>query len=116
MPLTRRGLSREETEALVEQGKRLAAYQESEDRPEDLARIPVLKLSDIPREAERIPASLEEAGGVKVLRTQVETNGIGYVELDFGTEQSPRNMCPIWAFCRQCWAMWTPGAIPKHAI
>ncbi len=88
------GLSREETEALVEQGKRLAAYQESEDRPEDLARIPVLKLSDIPREAERIPASLEEAGGVKVLRTQVETNGIGYVELDFGTEAVPQEYVP----------------------
>ncbi len=83
-------LSEKEREALVQQTKELKEYQESEETPENLASIPLLKRTDIDR---KTPVSLlvetEEIAGVPVLRHPYQTNGIRYLTLLFDLERIP---------------------------
>ena len=79
----KQSLSREEREQMVKAAQELEAYQEEEDSPEDMAKIPVLKREDISREIAPIFNEEKEVGGVKVVHHDVETNGIGYATLMF---------------------------------
>ena len=79
----KQSLSREEREELVKAAQELEAYQEEEDSPEDMAKIPVLKREDISREIAPIYNEEKAVGGVKVVHHDVETNGIGYATLMF---------------------------------
>ncbi len=79
----KQSLTREEREKLVEAARELEAYQEGEDSPEDMAKIPVLKREDISREIAPIYNEEKEVRGVKVIHHNVETNGIGYATLMF---------------------------------
>lgn len=98
-------LSEEEKEKLAADTKNLRAYQEAPDDPAALATIPVLQISDIRKEAE-VPL-LEKIGDgtAEVLFTEQESNGIGYVELDFDAGQVPEALVPMWASSPVCWAM-----------
>ena len=76
-------LSPEEVQKLVDDTHELEQYQEEESSPEDLAKIPVLKMEDISREIAPIYNDEMEIGGVKLVHHNVETNGIGYVTMMF---------------------------------
>lgn len=77
------GLSAEEIEALVEQTRHLQEYQEREDSPEELAKIPMLKREDLRREIDPIDCQVKKSGNFTVLHHNVETNGIHYLTLVF---------------------------------
>ncbi len=83
-------LSEDEIEALVTRTRELKEYQESEESPENMESIPLLKRSDIDR---KTPVTLlveeKEIDGVKVLRHPYQTNGIRYLNLVFDAEQIP---------------------------
>lgn len=82
-------LSSEEIDALVSATQELISYQEAEEDPEDMAKIPVLKRSDIDRD---IPAIYNEEimmDGTKVLYHEIDTNGIGYVDMMFDISGVP---------------------------
>ena len=76
-------LSPEEVQKLVDDTHELEQYQEEESSPEDLAKIPVLKMEDISREIAPIYNDEMGIGGVKLVHHNVETNGIGYVTMMF---------------------------------
>ena len=76
-------LSTEEVQKLVDDTHELEQYQEEESSPEDLAKIPVLKRTDISREIAPIYNDEMEIGGVKLVHHNIETNGIGYVTMMF---------------------------------
>lgn len=76
-------LSPEEVQKLVDDTHELEQYQEEESSPEDLAKIPVLKRTDISREIAPIYNDEMEIGGVKLVHHNIETNGIGYVTMMF---------------------------------
>lgn len=76
-------LSKEEVSALVEATNQLLEYQESEERPEDLEKIPVLMRSDISREIAPIYNEELQMDGTMVVFHEVETNGIGYLDFLF---------------------------------
>ena len=76
-------LSPEEVQKLVDDTHELEQYQEEESSPEDLAKIPVLKRTDIFREIAPIYNDEMEIGGVKLVHHNIETNGIGYVTMMF---------------------------------
>lgn len=77
------GLSREELQALVTATRCLEEYQEEEEKQEDLEKIPVLKRSDISRESAPIQNEELTMKDTKVIFHEVDTNGIGYVDLIF---------------------------------
>ena len=76
-------LSKEEQERLVERTKALEAYQSEPDAEEDLERIPILKREDISREIAPIINEELTLAGVPVVFHEIETNGIGYMEVMF---------------------------------
>ncbi len=87
-------LSKEEIEAIVAQTKGLRAYQEAEESPEDLAKIPLLKREDLKKEAEKPVNEVRNAGDTTVLFHDIFTNGIGYLRLLFDLECVPQELFP----------------------
>lgn len=76
-------LTAEEVEAFVQKTQALEAYQSEPESEENLEKIPVLKREDISREI--VPIINEEMtlAGVPVIFHEIETNGIGYVDVLF---------------------------------
>ena len=77
------GLSKEEVATLVEATHQLVEYQESEEKPEDMEKIPVLERNDISRDIAPIYNEELQMDGTKVVFHEIDTNGIGYVDLMF---------------------------------
>lgn len=67
----------------------LRAFRETDDRPEDLARIPLLQRADLKKEAAAPVYEERELGGVPALYHGLETNGIGYLRLLFRLDDIP---------------------------
>ena len=68
---------------MVRKTKALEAYQESEERPEDLECIPMLKRSDIRKEVNGFSNEELQVEDSLFLYQDVCTNGIGYVNIMF---------------------------------
>ena len=76
-------LTAEEVEAFVQKTQALEAYQSEPESEENLEKIPVLKREDISREIEPIINEEMTLAGVPVIFHEIETNGIGYVDVLF---------------------------------
>ena len=77
------GLTEEEVEELVKKTAGLEAYQSAPEKEEDLKRIPVLRREDISREIEPIVNEEQNLAGIPVVFHEIETNGIGYLDVMF---------------------------------
>lgn len=77
------GLSAGEIEELVTRTRQLEEYQSAPEKEEDLERIPVLSREDISRDITPFYNEEMELSGVPVVFHEVETNGIGYVDVMF---------------------------------
>jgi Zn-dependent M16 (insulinase) family peptidase len=69
-------------------------YQESEEKPEDVEKIPVLERSDISREIAPIYNEELKLAGTPVIFHEIDTNGIGYVDLLFDLSSVPEEKLP----------------------
>ena len=88
-------LSREDLERIVRETAELKAYQEEEDTPETLAKLPLLSRSDIDRKSPyQYSAEESRTGGALILKHHFFTNGIGYLRLLFDTEKVPDDLVP----------------------
>ena len=87
-------LSKEEVERLVTATHQLVEYQESEDSLQDQKKIPVLKREDISRDITPICNEILEYAGTPIIYHDIETNGIGYVDLVFDLSGVPQEMLP----------------------
>ena len=87
-------LSIEEQKQLVERTKALMEYQSAPDKKEDVERIPILKREDISREIEPIINEKMDISGVPVIFHEIETNGIGYVDVLFDLSGVTEDMLP----------------------
>ncbi len=76
-------LTADEVEELVKKTAGLEEYQSEPEKEEDLERIPVLRREDISREIEPIVNEEMTLAGVPVVFHEIETNGIGYVDVLF---------------------------------
>lgn len=79
-------LSSEEIDKLVEDTKSLKAYQESEDSEEAKKTLPVLRVSDVKKEAVSINTSVNKFGKINIISHDEKTNGISYIKLMFDIE------------------------------
>ena len=75
-------LSKEEKETLSLETLSLKAYQQEPDTPFNLAKLPVLELSDIGKKAETVNA--KEDGGI--IYSEADTHGIAYMRVLFDTK------------------------------
>lgn len=94
LALYKESLSETELEKIVEQTRQLRAFQEEPDRPEDLAKIPLLAREDIRRKVE--PVILEEGcvGDTKLIYHSIPTNGISYFRLLFDVTDISSELFP----------------------
>lgn len=87
-------LSKEEQELLVARTIALTEYQSAPDKEEDVERIPILKREDISRKIEPIINKEMTIGGVPMIFHEIETNGIGYVDVLFDLSGVTEEMLP----------------------
>ena len=80
---------------IVEQSAELKRWQTMPDKPEDLAKIPMLKLADLDRKAEELKTVEKSVSGVRVLHSPQTTNGIVYLQLLFDASVVPEEMLPL---------------------
>ena len=76
-------MSADEIAAVMDSCAALKASQEEPDTEEALASIPILARSDIRADAERLPLDVRGCAGTKVLYSDLETNGIVYLNFYF---------------------------------
>jgi Zn-dependent M16 (insulinase) family peptidase len=103
------GLDVKQVKEIIGKTSLLKKRQMTPDKPEDLEKIPLLSLSDIERESEKLP--LEEMGeeGVKILSHPIFTNGIAYVDLLFDTSSVPQKDLPYVSLLTQILAKVSTG-------
>ena len=87
-------LSDDELDKLINDTKSLKKYQEEPSSKEDLEKIPLLKISDIKREAKKYKYKENEINDTKVITHDIYTNGIGYVTLYFDLSNVPVSYYP----------------------
>ena len=79
----RKTLSDAELEALVEKNRRLVAYQQSENTPEEIATLPKLEISDVGDDITEMPCEVKEYNGRTLLYTNAFTKKIAYINYYF---------------------------------
>lgn len=82
--------SEEQIQDLIRETEALKTYQDTPSSPEDMAKIPLLKRSDIDKSAERFYWTVKEEAGIKVLHHNFFTSGIGYLKVLFMTDTVPQ--------------------------
>ena len=88
------GLDKKQLYFLEEDYKRLKKFQEEPSSPEDIAAIPMLELTDIPRDIK--PFSNRECtiGDVATVVHEYHTNGIVYFDFCFDLTELPEELIP----------------------
>jgi Zn-dependent M16 (insulinase) family peptidase len=81
-------------QALVDNTQALRRRQETPDSPEDLAKLPMLTLSDLDRESKTIPIALGDIHGGELVYHDLFTNGIVYLDLGFNLQVLPPDLLP----------------------
>lgn len=88
------GMSEEELQAVRDMMKRLETFRETEDTPENIAKIPLLTREDLRREAPKFSNEQFMLGTTPVLHHDFFTNGIGYFRLIFNINDIPTEYLP----------------------
>lgn len=110
----RQAMGREGLRQLQVDLDKLKMFQEQQDPPEILSRIPALHLSDLRREVEKIPTERIDPG--PLLFHDLYTNGIVYLDLAFdtsGVRKELRHLLPL--FSRAVRGSGLPG-IPYYDV
>lgn len=97
----KQSLDPETLDQLVDQTKKLQERQTSEDRPEDLRKIPLLSLDDIDKKTEALPLSETNLDGIKTLYHELPTNKIAYLSLYFDTASVSEEQLPWLALLKE---------------
>jgi len=87
-------LSEKEINNLIEETTKLKERQTTSDSPESLKKIPLLSIDDIERNTEELPLELGEESGIKILKHNIFTNKIAYINLYFNTTVVPQELIP----------------------
>jgi presequence protease len=91
----RASLSPAELRRLVAETHALHALQEAPDSPVDLAKIPRLKLSDLPLKNADIPHERTTLGGAPAHLHELPTSGIVYLDLGLDLGAVPDHLVPL---------------------
>jgi Zn-dependent M16 (insulinase) family peptidase len=90
----RKAFKESELQDVIANTGALLAWQETPDRPEDLAKIPILAKEDLDRDVKTIPLEVIEEQGSRILFHDLATSGIGYVDMGFNVRMLPLHLLP----------------------
>ena len=88
-------LSKEELQKVIADTIALKEFQDREDKEEDIKKIPLLKISDIGKDARPIVNKEIEISGVKTIVHDIFTSGITYLKLSFNMRNLPVELIPV---------------------
>ncbi|TQE11299.1 hypothetical protein C1H46_003033 [Malus baccata] len=88
-------ITEEDLAELARATQELQLRQETPDLPEALTSVPSLSLQDISREPTRIPTEVGDINGVKVLRHDLFTNAVLYIEVVFNMSSLKQELLPL---------------------
>jgi Zn-dependent M16 (insulinase) family peptidase len=91
-------MSPSEIQTIIDNTQTLKRLQETPDSPEDLAKLPALKLHDLEPQIKSIPTEIDREDGVTFLSHDLFTNGIVYLELGFNMHVLPPELLPYARF------------------
>ena len=74
--------------------KEFEKYQELCDTPEDIDKIPMVKISDVDDDIEEIRVEEDKLGSIEILKFTAETNGIVYMDFMYDTKNVPTELLP----------------------
>ena len=77
-------------QSIIDNTLELNKMQEIPDSPEALAKIPVLKLTDLDKKNKTIPLTLSDQKGARILYHNLSTNGIIYLDVGFDMHTLPQ--------------------------
>ncbi len=83
MRTVRATLSDEQVRQVAQNAAAVRAEAGQPNPPEALALLPQLKVSDLPRRCRVIPTQVQSIAGVDLLRNEVFSNGVNYLNLNF---------------------------------
>lgn len=86
------GMDSTQREEVQKRAKALQAIQEAPDNPDDVAKIPQLKLADLPKDERTIPA---QEGEAEALVHPIATQGVVYVDAGFDLSAVPTDLLPL---------------------
>ena len=87
--------SAEDLRRLADETRALREAQVAPDRPEDLARIPSLRLEDLDRASRPIPIEEDRRGPARLVHHDLFTGGILYVDVGFHLRSLPAELLPL---------------------
>lgn len=85
-------LSEEELKQINANARKLKEFQNQQDPPEAASALPRLKMEDIPKSIETIPANHFSISGAAAFEHDLFTNGIAYIDLAFDTAHIPEEL------------------------
>jgi hypothetical protein len=95
MRKVRSGLSDEETKRLADRAVELERMNSQPNPPEALAKLPQLKIGDLPPKPKHIPTSVEKLpGSAELLVNDVFANGVNYLEISLDLDGLPADLWP----------------------
>lgn len=95
-------MSEAELQAISDTFEALTAFQEREDAPEDLAKIPLLTRADLKKEANGFVNEVTQLRDTPTLYHDLYTNGIGYLRLIFKCQEIPEEYFPYIGILKGC--------------
>ncbi len=87
-------LSSAELEEIIENTKTLKQLQEAPNRPEDLAKLPSLSLSDLDRKITTVPVDVKDFGETTMINHDLFTNRIIYTRIGLNLRVIPQDLLP----------------------
>ncbi len=94
MRTVRAKLSDAEVRRLADDAAALEKLAGTPNTPEAVARLPQLRTRDLPARPRRIPTSVASVEGITVLRNDVFSNGVNYVQAHFDLRGLPADLWP----------------------
>ena len=88
------GLTKDEIAQIVKETKELKEYQDAPETEENLRCIPLLKRSDIRKEAYTLKNTVNTAGGTTIVQHDIFTSKIAYLQLLFRADRVPDDLIP----------------------
>ena len=81
-----------EMERIAADAQELDQLNSEPNPPEALAKLPQLKVTDLPNRLTHIPTTIENVHGVELLHNEVFANGINYLILNFNLDGLPERL------------------------
>lgn len=99
---TKKSMNKEQVDITIKETAALKEYQEREDSPENLAKIPLLKREDMRRDIKPLKNELCKLGDTPCLVHDIYTNQIGYLTMTFDVSDVPYRYLKYMGILKSC--------------